>query len=194
MQWMALIIFFPSVSRLYPQLRLWLWCHDAPGSGSGLCGCTGWCTQPQGNRISRDWHYSWSCYTRTTVHIDRSSNRRFATHVYKVFLILDKILDLHNLYVVIFDQCHVSHCTIWFQCDKWWILGRHNSNVGLVRGQLWGELSHLLQPINYLGCQVSWYIAEFYNTLTNLAMIVPACYGIYKVRKHHLERRWNKHD
>ena len=40
------------------------------------------------------------------------------------------------------------------------------------------------------GWQVSWYIAEFYNTLTNLAMIAPASYGIHKVRKHKLETRW----
>ena len=39
--------------------------------------------------------------------------------------------------------------------------------------------------------QLSWYIAEFYNTLTNLAMIVPGLYGMYTTRKHHLERRWD---
>ena len=43
--------------------------------------------------------------------------------------------------------------------------------------------------MNDLCCQVSWYIAEFYNTLTNLAMIAPACYGIHKVRKHNFETR-----
>lgn len=53
----------------------------------------------------------------------------------------------------------------------------------------WGDTTATLDWCegNY---EVSWYIAEFYNTLTNLAMIVPACYGIHKVRKHNLETRF----
>ena len=40
-------------------------------------------------------------------------------------------------------------------------------------------------------CQVSWYIAEFYNTVTNLAMIIPGCYGAYSVAARRLETRCN---
>ena len=39
------------------------------------------------------------------------------------------------------------------------------------------------------GCQVSWYIAEFYNTVTNLSMILPGLYGMYTVTRDRLELR-----
>jgi len=35
--------------------------------------------------------------------------------------------------------------------------------------------------------EVSYYIAEFWNTLTNLAMIIPALKGIYEVRRQNFE-------
>ena len=38
--------------------------------------------------------------------------------------------------------------------------------------------------------QVTIYIAEFWNTITNLSMIVPALYGLSNVLKQGLERRW----
>ena len=34
---------------------------------------------------------------------------------------------------------------------------------------------------------MSYYIAEFWNTLTNLAMIIPALKGIYEVRRQNFE-------
>ena len=38
--------------------------------------------------------------------------------------------------------------------------------------------------------QVSWYIAEFYNSITNLVMIIPACYGLVQTHHHQLETRF----
>ena len=38
--------------------------------------------------------------------------------------------------------------------------------------------------------QVSWYIAEFYNTVTNLAMIILGGYGLYQVLRNNLEKRF----
>lgn len=38
--------------------------------------------------------------------------------------------------------------------------------------------------------EISYYVAEFWNTISNLAMIVPACYGIWSVRKEALETRF----
>ena len=35
--------------------------------------------------------------------------------------------------------------------------------------------------------QISYYIAEFWNTLTNLAMIIPALKGLYEVRRQKFE-------
>ena len=37
--------------------------------------------------------------------------------------------------------------------------------------------------------QVSWYIAEFWNTVSNLSMIFPAIYGIIVTRREGLETR-----
>ena len=39
--------------------------------------------------------------------------------------------------------------------------------------------------------QVSWYIAEFWNTVSNLSMIIPAIYGIIVTRREGLETRWS---
>ena len=38
--------------------------------------------------------------------------------------------------------------------------------------------------------QVSWYIAEFWNTVTNLSMIIPPLWGIYKCLQRGLETRY----
>ena len=38
--------------------------------------------------------------------------------------------------------------------------------------------------------QVSWYIAEFWNTLTNLSMIIPPLWGIHKCLQRGLETRY----
>jgi len=53
----------------------------------------------------------------------------------------------------------------------------------------WGNTTSTLDwcEINY---EVSWYIAEFYNTLTNLAMIIPGIYGVYQVKANNLETRF----
>ena len=62
----------------------------------------------------------------------------------------------------------------------------------------WGTADHCsggyqfeVRKIILILLQLSWYIAEFYNTLTNLAMIVPGLYGMYTIRKLNLERRWD---
>ena len=39
--------------------------------------------------------------------------------------------------------------------------------------------------------KLSWYIAEFYNTVTNLSMILPGLYGMYTVSRDRLELRWD---
>jgi len=39
--------------------------------------------------------------------------------------------------------------------------------------------------------QVTDYVAEFWNTVSNLSMIVPACYGLWSVRKEALETRFH---
>jgi hypothetical protein len=36
---------------------------------------------------------------------------------------------------------------------------------------------------------VSFYIAEFWNTLTNVSMIVPSIYGMFDVHRKGYERR-----
>ena len=38
--------------------------------------------------------------------------------------------------------------------------------------------------------QVSWYIAEFWNTVTNLSMIIPPLWGIHKCLQRGLETRY----
>ena len=38
--------------------------------------------------------------------------------------------------------------------------------------------------------QVSWYIAEFWNTVTNLSMIIPPIWGIHKCLQRGLETRY----
>lgn len=53
----------------------------------------------------------------------------------------------------------------------------------------WGDTTSTLDwcENNY---ELSWYIAEFYNTVTNLAMILPGLYGMYEVSKYNLEFRF----
>ena len=80
-------------------------------------------------------------------------------------------------------------CIMWEYLNRSLIPLNHGSQT--ARSICYREIT----ATNYVSipqtlCQVSWYIAEFYNTLTNLAMIAPACYGIHKVRTHNLERRW----
>lgn len=38
--------------------------------------------------------------------------------------------------------------------------------------------------------QVTFYIAEFWNTVTNLSMIIPPIYGIYAASKYNFEKRY----
>ena len=39
--------------------------------------------------------------------------------------------------------------------------------------------------------QVSWYIAEFWNTITNLSMIITPLYGFQQVFREKLEKRYS---
>jgi len=61
--------------------------------------------------------------------------------------------------------------------------------MALLSGPLFGEPTSTLDwcEDNY---EVTWYIAEFWNTVTNLSMILPSMYGIYQARKQHLEARF----
>ena len=54
--------------------------------------------------------------------------------------------------------------------------------------QIWPLPSVLSAKIDCL--QVSWYIAEFWNTLTNLSMIIPPIWGIHKCLQRGLETRY----
>jgi dihydroceramidase len=60
-----------------------------------------------------------------------------------------------------------------------------------LSGPLFGEPTSTLDwcEDNY---EVTWYIAEFWNTLTNLSMIVPSLYGIYQAQKQGLEARYSR--
>lgn len=53
----------------------------------------------------------------------------------------------------------------------------------------WGDTTATLDwcEQNY---EVSWYIAEFWNTVTNLSMIIPPLWGIYKCLQRDLETRY----
>jgi len=53
----------------------------------------------------------------------------------------------------------------------------------------WGDTTATLDwcEQNY---EVSWYIAEFWNTVTNLSMIIPPLWGIYKCLQRGLETRY----
>ena len=50
-------------------------------------------------------------------------------------------------------------------------------------------LGHAYSPFKLNFVQVSWAIAEFWNTVSNLFMIIPALYGVYQARKQGLEHR-----
>jgi len=53
----------------------------------------------------------------------------------------------------------------------------------------WGDTTATLDwcEQNY---EVSWYIAEFWNTVTNLSMIIPPLWGMYKCLQRGLETRY----
>jgi len=53
----------------------------------------------------------------------------------------------------------------------------------------WGDTTATLDwcEKNY---EVSWYIAEFWNTVTNLSMIIPPLWGIHKCLQRGLETRY----
>lgn len=53
----------------------------------------------------------------------------------------------------------------------------------------WGDTTATLDwcETNY---EVSWYIAEFWNTITNLSMILPPLWGIYRGMERGLEKRF----
>jgi len=53
----------------------------------------------------------------------------------------------------------------------------------------WGDTTATLDwcEQNY---EVSWYIAEFWNTVTNLSMIIPPIWGIHKCLQRGLETRY----
>ena len=57
-----------------------------------------------------------------------------------------------------------------------------------VNDGYWGDTTSSLDwcEDNYA---VSWYIAEWYNSVTNLAMVIPACYGLWHCWTHSLELR-----
>jgi len=53
----------------------------------------------------------------------------------------------------------------------------------------WGDTTSTLDwcETNY---EVSWYIAEFWNTITNLSMIIPPLYGFQQIISQRLEKRF----
>eukprot|EP00092_Neocalanus_flemingeri_P007753 GFUD01008371.1.p1 GENE.GFUD01008371.1~~GFUD01008371.1.p1 ORF type:complete len:272 (+),score=72.00 GFUD01008371.1:154-969(+) len=53
----------------------------------------------------------------------------------------------------------------------------------------WGDTTSTLDwcETNY---EVSWYIAEFWNTVTNLSMIIPPLYGVQQIVRERLEKRF----
>lgn len=57
------------------------------------------------------------------------------------------------------------------------------------RDGFWGEPTSTLDwcEENYA---VTWYVAEFWNTITNLSMIIPPIYGIYEASRQGFERRF----
>ena len=64
------------------------------------------------------------------------------------------------------------------------ILQLINSSPNLILYQLFLQFSEV-------DClQVSWYIAEFWNTVTNLSMIIPPIWGIHKCLQRGLETRY----
>ena len=85
-------------------------------------------------------------------------------------------------------------------------LGFTNINPGLVRKKLPGKncgkvydfiffiLKHNIwlhsNRYSFTLLQITIYIAEFWNTITNLSMIVPALYGLSNVLRQGLERRY----
>jgi len=58
-----------------------------------------------------------------------------------------------------------------------------------INDGFWGNTTSTLDwcERNY---EVNWYIAEFYNTVTNLAMVIPGGYGAYQVLRNNLEKRF----
>ena len=86
-------------------------------------------------------------------------------------------------------------------------LGFANINPGLVRKKLPGKncdkvydfirlkiIKHSIRlhsnRYSFTWLQITIYIAEFWNTITNLSMIVPALYGLSNVLRQGLERRY----
>lgn len=62
----------------------------------------------------------------------------------------------------------------------------YNYEVKLPFSQM--EMPHVILVICCL--QVSYYIAEFWNTITNLWMIIPPLYGIHSAIKQNFEKRY----
>lgn len=59
----------------------------------------------------------------------------------------------------------------------------------LERLGYWGQPTSTLDwcEENY---EVTWYIAEFWNTITNISMVIPPLYGIYECKRQGFERRF----
>lgn len=77
----------------------------------------------------------------------------------------------------------------WLQPAMAPVGGRPANSVGQLVGY-WGPTTSTLDwcEKNY---EVTYYMAEFWNTVTNLAMILPALIGIYESRKQGLELRYS---
>jgi len=64
------------------------------------------------------------------------------------------------------------------------------TSEGVVVEGYWGAPTSNIDWCEH-NYQVNYYIAEFWNTVSNLCMIVPACYGLWSVRKEALETRFH---
>ena len=94
------------------------------------------------------------------------------------------------------------------QLSSDWVLGGTNIYYWLVWTQLPGKNSRiennnivstiwipgLPSLFVYFVLQVSWYIAEWWNTVSNMSLIVPALYGIIQARRYRLELRLEHED
>merc|ERR1711953_34056 len=77
---------------------------------------------------------------------------------------------------------------------------RRRTGFGAVQGQFFC-MAPLNEPKGYWGSptstldwcesnyEVSYYIAEFWNTITNLMMIIPSLKGLYTVKQQNFESR-----